>query len=162
MLKLLVKNVLNDLNSNLESVSSMIRTKIKSALHTSQPGETIKVCGWVRTRRDSKSGFSFVELNDGSCMANLQIVLDQNVPNYEKLIKDLTTGSSLSVTGKVIESPGKNQRIELQCRGFRSIRFCRCRNVSATEKASQFRIFERNCSFASTHKYFWSNYQSQK
>ena len=118
MLKLLVKNVLNDLNSNLESVSSMIRTKIKSALHTSQPGETIKVCGWVRTRRDSKSGFSFVELNDGSCMANLQIVLDQNVPNYEKLIKDLTTGSSLSVTGKVIESPGKNQRIELHAEAF--------------------------------------------
>nr|WP_315852121.1 asparagine--tRNA ligase [Gimesia maris] len=110
--------MLNDLNSNLESVSSMIRTKIKSALHTSQPGETIKVCGWVRTRRDSKSGFSFVELNDGSCMANLQIVLDQNVPNYEKLIKDLTTGSSLSVTGKVIESPGKNQRIEIHAEAF--------------------------------------------
>ncbi len=96
----------------------MVRTKIKSALSASQPGETIKVCGWVRTRRDSKSGFSFVELNDGSCMANLQIVIDQNVPEYESTIKDVTTGSSISVVGKVNESPGQKQRIELHAQNF--------------------------------------------
>ncbi|MCH9653068.1 MAG: asparagine--tRNA ligase, partial [Planctomycetes bacterium] len=96
----------------------MIRTKIKSALSASQSGETIKVCGWVRTRRDSKSGFSFVELNDGSCMANLQVVIDQSVPDYESMIKDVTTGASVAINGKVHESPGKNQRIELHAESF--------------------------------------------
>ncbi|VAX42088.1 Asparaginyl-tRNA synthetase, partial [hydrothermal vent metagenome] len=91
----------------------MPRTKIVDALKKSQPEETITVKGWVRTRRDSKNGFSFVELNDGSCMANLQIVVDGDVPNYSEIVKQVTTGSSLAITGTIKESPGKNQRIEL-------------------------------------------------
>ena len=54
----------------------MSRTKIVDALKKSPFEETVEVKGWVRTRRDSKNGFSFVELNDGSCMANLQIIVD--------------------------------------------------------------------------------------
>ncbi len=91
----------------------MSRTKIVDALKKSQPEETVTVKGWVRTRRDSKNGFSFVELNDGSCMANLQIVVDGEVPNYSEIVKQVTTGSSLAITGTIKESPGKNQRIEL-------------------------------------------------
>lgn len=91
----------------------MVRQKIDSLLKQGEPGETVSVAGWVRTRRDSKQGFSFVELNDGSCMKNLQVVIDSTVPGYEESIKGVTTGSSISVNGELKESPGKGQRVEL-------------------------------------------------
>ena len=87
--------------------------RIKSILENSQPEESLDVHGWVRTRRDSKQGFSFIELNDGSCMRNLQIVVDKDVPGYEDSIKLVTTGAALKIAGTVKESPGKGQRIEL-------------------------------------------------
>ncbi|MCH7990356.1 MAG: asparagine--tRNA ligase [Planctomycetes bacterium] len=87
--------------------------KIKHLLKQGQPGEQAEVKGWVRTRRDSKQGFSFVELNDGSCMKNLQVVIDGSVPGYDETIKHVSTGSSISVNGELKESPGKGQRIEL-------------------------------------------------
>jgi len=89
-------------------------TRIQHVLKNSQPAEQVEVAGWVRTRRDSKQGFSFVELNDGSCMASLQIVIDADVPGYEETIKQVTTGASIRVTGELKESPGKGQRIEMQ------------------------------------------------
>lgn len=88
-------------------------TRIAAILRDGQPETTITAKGWVRTRRDSKNGFSFVELNDGSCMKNLQIVVENKVPGYEESIKDVTTGASLSIEGVLKESPGKGQRIEL-------------------------------------------------
>jgi len=94
----------------------MTRRRIARVLEDGQPGEPIDVRGWVRTRRDSKQGFSFVELNDGSCLANLPIVIDANVPDYENTIKSVTTGASIAVTGDLKESPGKGQRVELQAR----------------------------------------------
>ena len=63
--------------------------------------------GWVRTRRDSKGGFSFIEINDGSCMANLQIIADADLENYESEITRLTAGCSISVSGEIKESGGK-------------------------------------------------------
>ncbi len=87
--------------------------RINAILKNAQPGEQIDVKGWVRTRRDSKHGFSFIELNDGSCMGNLQVVVDRDVPGYEETIKDVTTGSSLAISGALQESPGKGQRVEL-------------------------------------------------
>jgi len=89
-------------------------SRVLQVLKDGQAGSEVEVRGWVRTRRDSKHGFSFVELNDGSCMANLQIVIDADVPGYEQTIKDVSTGSSLAVVGQVKESPGKGQRVELQ------------------------------------------------
>ncbi len=91
----------------------MSRIKIVDVLKKSDFEETVTVKGWVRTRRDTKNGFSFVELNDGSCMSNLQIIVDGKVPAYDEIIKQVTTGASLAVTGVVKESPGKNQRVEL-------------------------------------------------
>jgi asparaginyl-tRNA synthetase len=73
--------------------------------------ENIRVAGWVRTRRDSKN-FSFIELNDGSCLKNLQVIADGNLPNYED-IKKITTGSAISVVGDLTESMGKGQQWEL-------------------------------------------------
>ncbi len=87
--------------------------RIARILKDGQPDTNVTVKGWVRTRRDSKNNFSFIELNDGSCMKNLQIVVDGAIPGYEATIGDVTTGASISVDGMLKESPGKGQRIEL-------------------------------------------------
>ncbi len=89
------------------------RTRVARILKQGQPGETVTVAGWVRTRRDSKQGFSFLELNDGSSMANLQLVLDADCQGYDH-IREATTGASIRAEGVLKESPGKGQRVELQ------------------------------------------------
>ncbi len=76
-------------------------------------GEAARVRGWVRTRRDSKAGISFIELNDGSCLKSVQIIADHNHPEYQEVLADITTGSSLQVEGTVTPSPGKGQPIEI-------------------------------------------------
>ena len=76
-------------------------------------GRRVLVEGWVRTRRDSKGGFSFLELNDGSSLGNLQVVADGGLPNYESQIKRLSAGASVAVTGLVRESPAAGQATEL-------------------------------------------------
>jgi asparaginyl-tRNA synthetase len=91
----------------------MPRTLIKSLLATGEPGTTVTAKGWVRTRRDSKNGFSFIELNDGSCLKNLQVVAEATIPGLSDILPQLTTGASVSIEGLVKESPGKGQRIEL-------------------------------------------------
>lgn len=73
--------------------------------------ESLCVKGWVRTRRDSKT-FSFLEINDGSCLQNLQVIADETLSNYED-IKKLSTGSAISVTGQLAASMGKGQTWEL-------------------------------------------------
>ncbi len=82
----------------------MERTLIKHALASEAPSESIKVEGWVRTRRDSK-GFSFLEVNDGTCLASIQVVADAGIPGYEHIGK-MGTGASVSIEGKLVESPG--------------------------------------------------------
>ena len=74
--------------------------------------EAITVKGWVRTRRDSK-GFSFLELNDGSCLANLQIVVDAGTPGFQAL-PQLTTGASAAIEGNLVASPAAGQKWELR------------------------------------------------
>jgi asparaginyl-tRNA synthetase len=86
-------------------------TSVKDALQSSVPGAPIQVQGWVRTRRDSKD-FSFIELNDGSSLRNLQIIAKNSLPNYAE-VQRLTTGSSISVQGELIESQGEGQKWEL-------------------------------------------------
>ncbi len=96
-------------------------TKIRVAkvLKAGTAGEQVEIRGWVRTRRDSKQGFSFIELNDGSCLANLQLVVDANVPGYHETIKDVTTGAAIAVTGEIKDSPGSRQRVEVHARTLR-------------------------------------------
>ncbi|OCG09520.1 asparagine--tRNA ligase [Gilliamella apis] len=77
-------------------------------------GSTISVQGWVRTRRDSKAGISFLAVYDGSCFDPIQAVIEKDLPNYEQDILRLTAGCSVKVTGKVVESPGQGQKYELQ------------------------------------------------
>lgn len=87
---------------------------VSDARQASAVGKQIKLQGWVRTRRDSKGGFSFIELNDGSCQGNVQIVAEGKLPNYEAVIKKLNIGACIEVTGNVIASPAKGQATEVQ------------------------------------------------
>ena len=96
----------------------MQRTLIKHALASESARESILVEGWVRTRRDSKN-FSFLEVNDGTCLASVQVVADAGIPGYEDIGR-MTTGSSVAVEGRLVESPGK-QRWEIQARSLRLI-----------------------------------------
>ncbi|MFK7849789.1 MAG: asparagine--tRNA ligase [Akkermansiaceae bacterium] len=96
-----------------------MRILIKHVLNRTEPSDALEVAGWVRTRRDSK-GFSFIELNDGSCLGNLQIIADADVPGYEHIQK-MTTGASVSVSGKLIPSPAKGQEWEMQAAELRFI-----------------------------------------
>ena len=76
-------------------------------------GRKVKLQGWVRTRRDSKGGFSFIELNDGSSQGNVQIIAGSDLANYESDIKKLPTGASITVEGEVKASPAKGQATEV-------------------------------------------------
>jgi asparaginyl-tRNA synthetase len=86
-------------------------TTVKDASQSTVPIDAIHVQGWVRTRRDSKD-FSFIELNDGSSLRNLQIIAKNTLPNYAALQR-LTTGASVSVRGALVPSQGKGQKWEL-------------------------------------------------
>ena len=77
-------------------------------------GSLVTVRGWVRTRRDSKHGFSFVNLHDGSCFHPLQVVANSSLANYEAEILCLTAGCALSATGTLVESQGRGQSVEMQ------------------------------------------------
>ncbi len=88
-----------------------MRTLIKHALNSKAPMEDITLKGWVRTRRNSKD-FSFLEINDGSCLANIQCVADAGIPGYEDIVK-MTTGAAIGITGQLVESPGKGQQWEI-------------------------------------------------
>ncbi|MBC8127682.1 MAG: asparagine--tRNA ligase [Gloeobacteraceae cyanobacterium ES-bin-144] len=89
-----------------------MRSLIKHVLRREESTDDLHVAGWVRTRRDSKT-FSFLELNDGTCLGNLQIVADAGIPGYEDIAK-MATGASIKVSGKLIPSPAAGQKWEMQ------------------------------------------------
>ena len=92
----------------------MQRTSVKEALQGDSIGKQVRLCGWVRTRRDSKAGFSFIELNDGSTLKNVQILAESRLQNYQEEILKLAIGSSIEVSGLVVESLGKGQATEVK------------------------------------------------
>jgi asparaginyl-tRNA synthetase len=92
----------------------MDRTTVAEARREESVGRKVRLSGWVRTRRDSKAGFSFIELNDGSCFGNVQIVAEAALPNYESEIKKLHTGCSVTIEGDVLKSPAKGQATEVK------------------------------------------------
>jgi asparaginyl-tRNA synthetase len=89
-----------------------MRTLIKHVLKRTEPCDDLHVAGWVRTRRDSKT-FSFLELNDGSCLGNLQIVADSGISGYDEIAK-MSTGAAIEVRGKLVPSPAAGQAWEMQ------------------------------------------------
>jgi asparaginyl-tRNA synthetase len=92
----------------------MKATSVLEARDAAAIGRQITLQGWVRTRRDSKGGFSFLELNDGSCLANIQVIADATLPNYESEVLKLTGGCSVTVRGELKASGGKGQATEVQ------------------------------------------------
>ena len=118
-----------------------MRTKIKQILQakeiTSLIGQTVTVSGWVRTVRDQKS-FAFIEVNDGSTLANLQVIAEKSLPSYEQIIQQLTTGTSISITGKLAESPGKNQALELKAQSIHVYGSCNPERYPLQKKRHSF------------------------
>ena len=91
----------------------MKRTRIAEILASEETGATFTLMGWVRTRRDSKGGFSFIEINDGSCLKGLQIIAEQTLPNYQEDVLKLNTGCAIKAVGTLVPSPAKGQKVEL-------------------------------------------------
>ena len=90
----------------------MKRTKINKLLTLEKTPGDVLIKGWVRTKRSSKD-FSFMDINDGSALKNIQVIANNDLENYTDIEK-LTTGSSVAVTGQLVESPGKGQKWEIQ------------------------------------------------
>jgi asparaginyl-tRNA synthetase len=80
---------------------------VKAARQADAIGKQVRIQGWIRTRRDSKGGFSFLEVNDGSSLGNLQVIADANLANYESEVKHLGAGCSVTIDGEVKQSGGK-------------------------------------------------------
>ena len=108
--------LLQSVSANLylvyEEWSDMKRSKIRMLLQSPHPQDLVLVKGWVRTRRDSK-GFSFIEINDGSCLKNIQVIAQSSLPHYDDIQK-LTTGSAVAISGALVASQGKGQLWEIQ------------------------------------------------
>lgn len=105
-----------------------MRTRIKqlkfpSPAAPSLLGQKVTVKGWIKTIRNQKT-FTFVEVNDGSTLANLQVVVDASFPNYQTLMSQLSTGASVEITGTVVESPGEGQQVEVHAKTFEIIGKC--------------------------------------
>ena len=108
----------------------MVPTLIKDLLSSSPDGQVVKVCGWVRTVRDSKN-LVFIQVNDGSCFANIQLTFDRtspsknaNVNNIEENLKKLNTGASLRATGLLVESPASGQTVEVTLEDLECLGVC--------------------------------------
>ncbi|WP_417734277.1 asparagine--tRNA ligase [Rosistilla oblonga] len=86
---------------------------VSDARDVAHVGKTVLIQGWIRTRRDSKGGFSFLEINDGSCMGNIQVIADADLANYKDEIQRLSAGCSVAIEGEVKASEGK-QATEIQ------------------------------------------------
>ena len=93
----------------------MTTTSVQHALAGKLPaGGEVTVRGWVRTRRDSKAGLSFVNVSDGSCFAPIQVVAPATLPNYESEVRHLTAGCAVIASGTLVPSQGQGQSFEIQ------------------------------------------------
>ena len=100
----------------------MSKLRVSEALGGSAPvGSEITIQGWVRTRRDSKAGFSFIHVHDGSGFHPIQVVAPGELPNYKDEILRLTAGCAVECTGTLVESGGRGQKFEIQASDVRVI-----------------------------------------
>lgn len=116
----------------------MKRTKIREIKHENKwIGQDACVKGWVRTVRGQKN-FTFIEVNDGSTLSNLQVIADQSLPNYAALVASMTTGASVAVKGKITQSPGGKQAVEMQASELELIGPCDAENYPLQKKRHSF------------------------
>src|SRR5271156_3982370 len=114
----------------------MKRTKIID-ISPSLIGKPVKICGWVRTVRDQKN-FAFIEINDGSTLAGLQVVADNALPGYEEMMKNLTTGASVAIVGNLVESPGAKQKREVKASSLEILGLCSAEDYPLQKKRHSF------------------------
>jgi asparaginyl-tRNA synthetase len=95
----------------------MQRTLVRDALNAGEPRDSILLQGWVRTRRDAKE-FSFVEVNDGSCLRGMQVIVRGEMPGFAALMHRTTTGAAVSVAGRLVASQGAGQKWEVIAEKF--------------------------------------------
>ncbi|OGA21821.1 MAG: asparagine--tRNA ligase, partial [Betaproteobacteria bacterium RIFCSPLOWO2_02_FULL_65_24] len=95
---------------------------VRDILAGRAPRDTpVTVKGWVRTRRDSKAGISFVHVSDGSCFHPVQVVAPNTLPNYEAEVLHLTAGCAVEATGAIVPSPARGQPFEMQAQSIRRV-----------------------------------------
>jgi asparaginyl-tRNA synthetase len=148
----------------------MIRTKINK-LTQKHIDTVITIKGWIKTVRHSKN-LSFVEVNDGSQFNNIQVIIQNSLPNYQELVPQLTTGTSISVTGKLVKSLGTEQAFEIQAQDVFVIGTCSADEYPLQKKGHSFEFLRtiahlrprtntmgavariRNALAFATHKFF--------
>ncbi|MBX9694935.1 MAG: asparagine--tRNA ligase [Cyanobacteria bacterium] len=101
------------------AVDKLQQSRVVDVLKKESIGKQVRICGWVRTRRDSKGGFSFIELNDGSSLKGVQVLAESALPNYESEILKLSIGSSVEIEGDVVASPGGGQETEVKAQSVK-------------------------------------------
>ncbi len=116
----------------------MQRTTVREAIEPEAIGKRVRICGWVRTRRDSKAGFSFIELNDGSTLKNVQVVAESSLPNYESDILKMGIGSSVEIIGSVSASPAKGQPTEVKAESVRVMGYADPASYPLQKKGTSF------------------------
>jgi asparaginyl-tRNA synthetase len=116
-----------------------MRSKIRKLKEqgTSLVGQEVSIKGWVRTVRAQKT-FAFIEVNDGSTLSNLQVVLNSQTPGYEQLLEQLTTGCSVAITGAIVASPGKGQQVEIHAKEVRVLGLCDATTYPLQKKRHSF------------------------
>ena len=92
---------------------NMGKMSVAQARKVESVGRQVRLQGWLRTRRDSKGGFSFLEVNDGSSQGNVQVIAPAALPNYETEVRHLTAGCSVTIEGEVKASPAQGQLTEV-------------------------------------------------
>lgn len=114
------------------------RTRIVDVLSEDAIGKRVKICGWVRTRRDSKAGFSFIDLNDGSSLKGAQVLAENKLANYESEILKTGIGSSVEVIGEVVASPAKGQPTEVKAESIRVLGYADPAEYPLQKKGTSF------------------------
>jgi asparaginyl-tRNA synthetase len=114
------------------------RMRVVDALLEESVGKKVRLCGWVRTRRDSKAGFSFIDLNDGSSLKGVQVMAENKLDNYESEILKTGIGSSIEVIGEVVASPAKGQATEVKAESIRVLGYCDPATYPLQKKGTSF------------------------
>ncbi len=148
----------------------MNKTKI-STITPSLIGKTITICGWIRTLREQKT-FSFIEMNDGSTLSNLQVIVEDSFDKYRETLEGLSTGASVAITGTLVESPGAKQKWELKAASIKLFGSCSAEEYPLQKKRHSFEFLRtighlrprtntqgavarvRNALFFATHRFF--------
>ena len=119
-----------------------MRTKIYSLKNFTEEHhplleKEVNIKGWIRTMRKQK-GFAFIEMNDGSTLSNFQVIVDASFPEYESRLAELSTGAAVDIEGKLVESPGKNQNLELHATSISLLGACSAEEYPLQKKRHSF------------------------